>query len=823
MIRASFNDGWSVRPKVSRHAELQGGGAAWTPVTLPHDALIGTERSAAADPQNAYFGGGTWEYRKVFAVPAADVASTHVLVFEGVYRDAIITVNGAVAGHRPYGYSRFLVPIEHLIRFGAENELVVTARTVDDSRWYTGVGIYRNVWLLSGGPVHFVADRLEVRTPEIDDAGAVVVVAADVRNASHAASTPLLRIELLDALGDVVTSEESPVTLFAGDTLTVRRRLFVADPHRWGLEDPYLYSCRVTLLDVDSVIDSDSAGFGVRSLSLDPHRGFRLNGMSVDLRGACVHHDNGPLGAATIDRADERRVELLKAAGFNAIRSAHNPISSAMLDACDRLGMLVMDETFDMWHEPKSDDDYSLRFAAWWEADVEAMVRKDFNHPSVVFYSIGNEVPDGSTPIGLQTGRALAEKVRSLDETRFVTQAISGMMVGGMELINEFRKSFAARQVDASTGVNTAATSMADIMSEMMKSPVVSAKTAEAFSHLDAAGYNYMSARFEMDVLEHPNRVLFGSETHPTKIGEEWPMVTGSPQIIGDFTWTGWDYLGEVGVGRVEHADDQPERPMSTFQGPYPWLAAWCGDIDITGHRRPQSYYREIVFGLRTDPYIAVARPEHHDRHLAHSSPWSWTDAVSSWSWPAFEGRPVTVEVYADADEVELLVNGRSVGSKPAGAAQRYRTEFELTYEPGEIVAVARRGGTELGRHVLSSASGPTSLQMRVDRPEISAESSDLAYVELTLVDAAGVACHTEQRHLTIEVDGPGVLQGLCSANPKTDENFTSGSCTTFDGRALAVIRPTGPGQIAVNAAAENGERSVVVLQAVDRVAKVYM
>ncbi len=455
------------------------------------------------------------------------------------------------------------------------------------------------------------------------------------------------------------------------------------------------------------VLDEESTTFGIRTLALDPERGLRINGEPVLLRGACVHHDNGVIGAATIDRAEERRVELLRAAGFNAIRSAHHPMSKAMLAACDRVGMLVMDETFDMWLQTKSDDDYALRFADWWEADVEAMVRKDVNHPSVILYSIGNEVPDGSTPVGVQLARAQADKVRALDDTRFVTQAVTGMLIAGPELFDEIRDAATATGVNEETEVNTAATNLGDIMGMAMLSPVVTAKTTEAFSHLDVAGYNYMATRFEPDGDRFPQRVIVSTESHPPSIDRDWAAVLRHPYVIGDFTWTGWDYLGEAGVGRTEYGDERAALGMSAFLGEYPWRAAWCADLDITGHRLPQSYYREIVFGLRTDPYVAVRRPEHHGRTVVHQSPWAWNDVVSSWSWAGHEGAPVTVEVYADADEVELLLDGRSLGRGPAGAANRFRAEFETTYEPGVLEAVAWRDGKEVGRTSLRSAAGP--------------------------------------------------------------------------------------------------------------------
>ncbi len=481
----------------------------------------------------------------------------------------------------------------------------------------------------------------------------------------------------------MVAWDEAPVTTVPGDRATARRRLYVERPHRWDPDDPYLYTCRVILSDDGEVLDEDATTFGIRSLSVDPTRGLLINGAELLLRGACVHHDNGLLGAATFDRAEERRVELLKAAGFNAIRSAHNPMSKPMLAACDRQGMLVMDETFDMWAEAKSEDDYALRFAQWWELDVEAMVRKDLNHPSVILYSIGNEIPEAGRPDGARIGRAVAEKIRSLDGTRLVTQAISGLLAGGPELIDELRTGLANRipETDDHTGVNTAMTTLADQLNNLMVSETIARNSAETISYLDVAGYNYMESRYELDHDRYPNRVIVGSETHPAAIDTLWAAVRRYPHVIGDFTWTGWDYLGEVGIGRTVYGEPDPSAGPPAFLGEFPWLTAWCGDIDITGHRRPQSYYREIVFGRRTDPYVVVRRPQFHGQPTS-GTPWQWSDAVSTWSWEGFEQRPVTVEVYGDGDEVELLgqrplarpAAGRPGPSLPSRIRDRVRT-----------------------------------------------------------------------------------------------------------------------------------------------------
>lgn len=813
MRRTAFNDGWTVGSTTNSFAELvMGAGSEPTPVTLPHDAVIGLERSPEGRAANGFFPGGNWEYKKSFDLGDDGADESVVLEFEGAYRDARVRVNGTLAAHRPGGYSDFTVQIDHLLRPGGSNEVVVETRAHDDSRWYSGGGLYRSVWLLRGPRVHLVPGGVQVQTPDIDDDVAMVAVQAEVRNASTALSSAVLRIELVDSDGTVVAEAEAPVTTVPGEVLTARQRVAVPNPHRWRPDDPHLYTCRAALRDdgdpVDAaVLDAESATFGIRSLTVDPVHGLRINGETVLLRGACIHHDNGPIGAATIRRAEERRVELLKEAGFNAIRSAHNPLSKPMLNACDRLGVLVMDEAFDMWAIPKSEHDYALRFPDWWEADVEAMVRKDGNHPSVVLYSIGNEIPEAGTPMGARTGRAVAEKVRALDPTRFVTEAISGLLAGGPELFeylaqNRTEAPAQSSEPDETTGVNTAMTRLADRLNEIMKAPVVATNSAQTASYLDVVGYNYMDSRFDMDGELYPNRVIVGSETHPTAIDVGWAAVRRLPYVIGDFTWTGWDYLGEVGIGRTVYGSPDPAAGSSGFQGGYPFRTAWCGDLDITGHRRPQSYYREIVFGLRSDPYVAVQPPEHHGQE-ANGTPWTWSDVLPHWTWEGHEGAPVAVEVYADADEVELVVNGRSVARQASGPGHRYRSTFEATYEPGRIEAVAWRDGAEVGRTAIFTAGDAVVLEATADRAVIAADPEDLAFVTLALVDEDGRPHLTRDRAVTVTVEGPGVLLGLGSANPSSEEQFTADSCTTFGGRALAVVRPTGAGTISLRASAE--------------------
>jgi beta-galactosidase len=819
--RTSFNADWRVRPKVSAFQELLGGsGEPWGAVTLPHDAMISGRRDPNGNWANGFFPGGVWQYEKTFVADEELRGKRVLLEFEGVYRGASVWVNGALAGHRPYGYTDFIASIGEHLHFGEENVVQVHATSHDDTRWYSGAGIYRPVHLVVGGPVHLALDAVQVTTPTVDDGGAVVAVATTVENESLVTTATTVTTEVLDDTGTVVARDVAPLTMYPGATETLRQRLLVEQPRRWSVDAPNLYTCRTTVEADGAVIDEETVRFGIRTIAADAVRGLRINDEPVELRGACIHHDNGVIGAATIPRADERRVEILKEAGFNALRSAHHPMSREMLAACDRLGMLVMDESFDMWADQKNEDDYGRVFPDWWEADVDAMVRKDRNHPSVIMYSIGNEIPDTGSPAGARIGRAICERIRALDDTRLVTNSINHMLACGPAMFASFGDAAAASAPPEELGVNTMMSMFEQYLPVLLQQEVVDEKTAESFSYLDVSGYNYAESRYALDHELHPQRVIVGSETNPAKIARNWELVREHPHLIGDFTWTGWDYLGEAGIGRMRYAsdDDAGQGETGGLMASYPWITSNTADIDITGFRRPVSYWREIVWGLRDAPYLAVRPPAHHGEQANLRQMWTFSDAIASWSWPGHEGDAITVEVYADADEVELLVNGESVGRATVGESHPFVASIDTTYAPGELTAVASRSGTETGRVSLSTASGPVQLDVQVDRDQIDATDRDLAYVAITLVDAAGTVHTGEDRAVTVDVVGPAVLQGLGSGNPCTEETFGGASHDTFDGRALAAVRPTGPGTITVTVSAKDCEDRVVTIQSVELV-----
>lgn len=823
VIRQSFNSGWQAGNALSGLARLAGGPAKKL-VSLPHDAVRDLPRSANGDEgaRTGYFPGGRFEYTKTFDVPEAWTAKSVFLEFEAIYRDAMVYINGDFAAQRPNGYTGFVIDLTPFLRFGQENSIRIECRAHADSRWYSGAGLYREAHLLLAGPAHVAPEGVTITTPDVADDSAVIVAATPVVNSGRHTRTLRLTTRILDAEGVAVAEDSAPITLQPGSEAVARSRMLITSPRRWGIDAPHLYSAETTLSQEEGeVLDTAVTTFGIRTLQLDARHGLRINGEAVNLRGACIHHDNGPLGASAITRAEERRVQILKNAGFNAIRSAHNPISRATLEACDRIGMLVVDEAFDMWTRSKSGFDYSSSFPEWWQRDIAAMVAKDRNHPSVIMYSIGNEIPEAASPHGAATSRRLAEAVRELDPSRFVTNAVNpaiSLLDDVRAVMGEAEEGTAPDGKPASSEISGGSSRRSaigvEVFDEMMLSFAVTDRVTEAIeetsSTVDVLGLNYADSRHVLDNELNSNRIVLGTETFPGHIDVLWSLVQQHPHIIGDFTWTGWDYLGEAGVGRIDYPDDK--YVPGGLTGAYPWLSAWSADIDIIGHRRTQSYYRETVFGLRAEPYISVHRPHHYGKRTWHT-PWAWTDSVSSWAWDVPAGSPIVVDVYSSAPEVELLLDGKSLGRKVTGDPKPFIARFETQWAPGELVAIAYSAdGIEGARARLRSAEGPVQLRANADREALHADHSDLAYISLTLRDAQGTVVCDADRPVTMTVKGSGTLAGIASGRPRTQEPFCDDSCTTFDGRALAIIRPTGPGTIEVQAQAEGSEPSHVTL-----------
>lgn len=778
-------------------------------LSLPHDAMIHAPArlDSPAGGDGGFRNGGSYVYVKELFALEEWREQTVALRFDGVQRSAMVYVNGQRAASVPSGYTTFCVPLNDFLRYGQENQVRVATRTGDmpNSRWYSGGGIYRDVTLLAGGLVHVPDSGIRVLTRELDGNMALLAVETEICNRGPVPRTVRVRTELLAPDGSPAGGEISELTVMGGGRETVRQSLAVEAPRPWSAEHPSLYTCKTTLLtDGDVEADTAKTSFGIRTVTVDARRGLRINGEHVKLRGACVHHDSGLLGAATFAEAEYRRIRLLKEAGFNAIRSAHQPLAPAALRACDALGMYVMDEAFDQWTRSKKDYDYSQFFDREWRDDAAAMVRKDFNHPSVILYSLGNEIPEIATPHGAALGRRMYGAVRALDPTRPVLACVNGIFAAG-DRLGEIVADVQAedREVENRSdlsNVNTFMAATASHSDEIVRHPAVSRVLELASAGMDLIGYNYMTGRYEQDGAACPNRVIVGSETYPPEIARNWGIISRSPHVIGDFTWTGWDYLGESGVGVCAYRPGE-----GGFGAQYPCQLAYCGDIDITGYRRPVSYYREIVFGLRRTPYITVQDPAHYGQPV-RQTPWVLSDNLASWTWPGFEGKPVVVEVYSPGDEVELLLNGVSQGRCPAGAVAGFRALFQTAYTPGTLEAVAYEQGRELSRWTLASTGKPICLAGWVE-PGEGLPERELIYVGLALKDETGCFTPARDADLTAQVEGDAELAGFGSGDPKPLTGYTDGISRTFQGRAQAILRTeAASGCVVLTVAAEGLE-----------------
>lgn len=798
MLRNDFNDGWRREQLISfannvaekREGEL---------FRLPEDAMISSPRSAHSPngPDCAWHTGETYTYLKRFIVPENWRGQKVALEFEGVFQNASVFINDQFAGKCPNGYMGFCLPVQTLLNWGEENTVKVVARTgmQQTSRWYTGGGIYRPVWLLRGGMVHIHERGARIETLWATTDLGRIRIRVPVTSLSSARELRRVQILIRDSEGKVAAQDCQPVTLMGQEQVVVTACMDVPGARLWSIDAPELYRAEVRILNGALVEDEWEETFGIRTIDVSRAYGLRINGEQVKLRGACIHHDNGPIGAVSLKDAELRKIKKLKETGFNAIRSAHNPASRWLLEACDELGMVVMDELFDVWNESKRDHDYSLYYEEYWAHDIRSMADKDFNHPSVVFYTIGNEIPETGSPWGASRNRAMTEMLRAEDPTRPVVNCLNGLF----SVMNHIHDIMAEIDGDSDQGpgdINTLMTTFDARLDDVMCHPMVTEAIEETFAGVDVCGYNYMQARYIADGANYPNRIIIGSETNPDKIGYNWPLICSLDYVLGDFCWTGWDYIGEAGVGKNDYSMD------GELYGPWPWYLAWCGDHDICGERRPQSYYREIVYGLRTEPYLCVEEPKCYGKPKKTSG-WSWPDVVENWTWPGSEGKPVMVEVYSDGDLVKLFRNGVLAGEASVGETMPYKAVFHTVYQPGELTAVSYRNGEETGRAALITTSPAEKITLNTEKTEMSAGPDRLIYVELTLTDADGVRNYSKDTEVSLNIEGPAALVGYASGNPTDCEPFHLLRRKTFRGRALLVLRASGQdGTVSVTASA---------------------
>ena len=763
-------------------------------VTLPHDAMLAEPRTAlsAGGTNTGWYEGHDYEYRRTLTVPENELADTHILEFEGVYHNAEVWLNGQKAAFRPYGYTNFYVDCAPYLHAG-ENELRVIARNADqpNSRWYSGAGIYRPVQLWKARGAHITLNGVKIRTLSLQPA------IVEVRVKTTAPGTVRLTVDDLPAM----QQESDGEAVF---TLTLD------NARLWTPETPNLYTCRVSFAD-DEVTET----FGVRKVEWGTD-GFLLNGKRYIIQGACIHHDNGLLGAVCDPDAVARKVRLLKENGYNAIRSAHNPCSKALLTECDRQGMLVMDEYIDHWYIHKTEHDYVDYFNDWWRQDLTDMVEKDYNHPCVVLYSTGNEVSETAQKRGIALTKEMTDFLHGLDDSRPVTCGVNIFFnflssIGFGVYSDEKAKKEAERAEKAKQRGEKAAkkkavgsqffNNLAGLLGdEFMKRGATlhgcDVKTRDAFANMDIAGYNYGIYRYKHDLKKYPQRLILGSETFCNDAYKFRELAKQEPRLVGDFVWAGMDYLGEVMVGSWEYADY-----AETFDGGLGWVSAGSGRIDLTGKPLGEALYTRVALEADNGPYIAVCPVNHTgDRHSP--SAWKMTNAMPSWSWTGCEERKANVEVYARAARVELVLNGHTVGSKTL--KNDCLARFSIPYESGTLEAVSYDAADhEMGRCKLQSAGGTTRLTLDAEEP--TAKPGHLCYVRLRYTDENGITKPLARGSIQVQVRG-GTLVGLGSACPFNKHSYLDSETDTYYGEALAIVR-MGDGD-AMTIAASDGEYS---------------
>ncbi len=726
----------------------------WRMVDLPHDWSIenieGThspfDSTALGGIDYGYLKGGTAWYRKKIDIPDSLRNNKISICFEGVYMNSDVWINGNHLGNHPYGYTSFEYDITKYLNFGQSNILAVEVKNEGKtSRWYPGSGIYRHVWLKITGPLHVATWGTFITTPEVTKSRAKVVLQNKIVNERSDASKLLITTKILDAGGNVVSLSQSNQSVAGSSESNHEQTLVIKNPSLWSVETPNLYTA-VTEITEDGILkDMVETNFGIRSLRFSTE-GFFLNGKKVLLKGGCMHHDNGPLGAAAYDRAEERRVELMKANGFNAIRCSHNPPSTAFLNACDKLGMLVIDESFDCWRLAKNPQDYHLYFDDWWKRDLESMVLRDRNHPSVIMWSIGNEIPETSNTEGTAISKMLGDYVQMIDSTRPITSAVC----------------FITPEKDA------------------------------FFETLGVAGYNYAvgsgTRQGELIQADHkrvPGRIFYNSESFPLEAFSAWMDVLDNSYVIGDFVWTGFDYLGEASIGWLGHPTDISY---------YPWNHAFCGDIDICGFKRPQSYYRDVLWkhteGYPVSVFVKPPVPTFDlPRKRADWSRWYWPDLVSDWNWEGYEGQMMDITVYCMYPEVELFLNGKSFGKKPTNRNTEWTASFQVPYSKGSLKAVGYEGEMVKSVYTLSTTGQTIKIGLKPDRTTINADGQDLCFITVELQDSNGLRTPKATNKVTFKIEGPGSIIAVGSSNPRSVESFQKPYRNAYQGRCLVIVK----------------------------------
>ncbi len=744
-----FDAGWKFMLGDEADAKTPGyNDATWRTLDLPHDwSIEGTvDAKAPAGNDGGYYPTGIGWYRKAFTLSPKELKDKKIgIYFEGVYMNSEVFLNGKSVGMRPYGYSSFFYDLTPYMQEGT-NVLAVRVDNAQQKncRWYSGSGIYRHVWLTTTNLVHVDHWGVAITTPEVSKEKAQVQVKTLLKNESSTVRQITLTTRLTKA-GQASGQEETTVELPANGVKELTQTISVSQPELWSPETPHLYDASLTVTESGRLQDQVTETFGIRSICYSAEKGFVLNGQKTVLNGGCLHHDNGCLGAAAYDRAEERKAELLKNAGFNAVRTSHNLPSEAFLSACDRIGLLVIDEAFDGWRDQKTPYDYSTLIDQWWKQDIEAMVLRDRNHPSIFCWSTGNEIIERKKLEVVTTARKLADHIRRFDSTRPITNALAAW--------------------DSDWEIYDPLAAVHEIV-----------------------GYNYMIHKAESDHERVPARVMMQTESYPRDAFSNWTKVNDNAYVIGDFVWTAMDYLGESGIGRYYYEGESEGEHYHRDQ--YPWHGAYCGDIDLTGWRKPISHYRDLLYNAEKKLYLAVKEPNGYYGKIKETQ-WSVYPTWESWNWPGHEGKQIEVEIYSRYPQVRLYLNDRLIGEQLTGRDQQFKAVFPLPYEAGVLKAVGVQGGQEEETTLLQTAGKAATIRLTADRTQLKADGQDLSFITIEILDKNGVIEPNATNLLTFDVKGTGSIAAVGNADLQDKDSYVGSQRKAWKGRALVVVKST--------------------------------
>jgi beta-galactosidase len=757
-------------------------------VNLPHDFTIGNDVKQDADSGSSagYYEGSIGCYTQYLDIPADWQGRRILLEIDGAYMNSEVRLNGNLVTVHPYGYTPFHADLTPFVKYGMKNRLVVVTNNCapKTGRWYTGSGLYRHVDLLTAPKVHLAPWSIFAHTDRVENGPAYITMEVTAENHTDTARTERVEVRLSrEGRKETAVSGGIIIHIPAMARQTGKVLLVADNAAIWDIDNPEFYTITAILGENN---DIDTALFGIRTITVDVKNGLMLNGRTVKIKGGCVHHDNGILGAASFYDSEYRKMELHKRNGFNGIRCAHNPPSRDMLEACDRLGLLVLDEAFDMWRMSNNQNDYHIFFDAWWKRDMELFMRRDRNHPSIFMWSIGNEIQErNGLSHGYELAAELANYARSLDPTRPITSAIPTTFNGLDD--DDMKKMMlslqeAAEKNDSISGLQNLESPFSDT--------IWGSKTEAFAAPLDVVGYNYLDKRYEEDGKAYPSRVICGTESYPKNIDRAWEKIEKLPYVIGDFTWTSHDYIGEAGIGQTVYLNDEELKkydPMHPYPVYYPWRIAYCGDFDLCGFDRPQLHYRKIVWGS-DETYLAAHLPAHIDKYEILSR-WSWSEVYPEWSFEGYEGKPIKVDVYSAAEEVELYLNGKSLGKKATGKVNRYKAQFDLCYEPGTLRAVSLSGSREISFSEIHTAGKAAGIRITAEKKMLQADGQSLCFALVEIVDKGGQRVPFDDRKAKARVSGSGTLAAFGNGRPVTEENYTKGEFTSYLGRYLAIVR----------------------------------